>query len=116
MASPLDHLNAKVFSEQLHTTFHIHADTGEPLPVELIEVEEKEATPTLELFFLRFRGPQSPRLPQSIYRLRHDKLGSFEIFLTVIGADQQGTLYESVFNRFRKNPADARPGQSKDRA
>ena len=40
---------------------------------------------------------------QQTHRLEHEKLGEFEIFLTPVSADQQnGTIYEAVFHRFRK--------------
>jgi hypothetical protein len=36
--------------------------------------------------------------------MEHEKLGEIEIFLTPISADQQnGTMYEAVFHRFRKS-------------
>ncbi|MBZ5507918.1 MAG: hypothetical protein LAO78_20850 [Acidobacteriia bacterium] len=114
MLTPLDKLNAQVFSEQLHTQFKVKPGSAEPLilepmTLELIEVKHGDTSPQIELFLLHFRGPSAPRLPQSIHRLEHDKLGSFEIFLTAIGAEPQGILYESVFHRFRKSaPADSK--------
>jgi hypothetical protein len=103
MPSSLDRLNAKIFSEQLHTQFKVHSGDAGPMALELIEVMERDTSPKLELFTLQFRGPATPRLAQQIYRLEHEKLGSFEIFLTAIGADpEQRILYESVFHRFRK--------------
>ena len=94
MLTPLDKLNAKVFSEQLHTQFKVKPDgaepmTSEPMMLELVEVKHGDASPQMELFSLHFRGPSAPRLPQRIHRLEHDRLGSLEIFLTAIGAEPQ---------------------------
>ena len=35
--------------------------------------------------------------PQRIYRLRHDRLGAFEVFLVPIGPDAVGMRFEAVF-------------------
>lgn len=102
MLTPLEQLNAKVLSEQLHTQFKLQGDSAAPITLELVEVKESNVSPQIELFSLHFRGPSSPHLPQQIHRMEHDKLGTVEIFLTAVGAEPQGILYESVFNRLRK--------------
>ena len=103
MSTPLESLNSKSFSEQLHTQFRLLRDGLDPLPLELIEVKESDPSPKIELFSLQFRGPAAPYLPQHIYTLEHDKLGRFAIFLTAIAGDAESITYESVFHRFRKN-------------
>jgi hypothetical protein len=106
MPTPLKQLNAQIFREQLHTRFKVNVEGGEPLVLELNEVEERSDSPAMELFSLHFVGPFTPRLAQKIHRLEHEKLGDFEIFLTAVGADpQQGTVYECVFHRFRDKKA-----------
>ncbi|HEX4602657.1 MAG TPA: hypothetical protein VH724_01565 [Candidatus Angelobacter sp.] len=120
MSTPLDKLNAKVFSEHLHTKFKVHLGDAAPMTLELVEVKDSDPSPQIELFTLHFLGPAAPRLPQQTHRLEHDKLGIFEIFLTAISAEPQGILYESVFHRFRTPPApqskdhQAKDNQSKD--
>jgi hypothetical protein len=37
-------------------------------------------------------------LPQAIYQLEHDRMGTMDIFLVPIGPDGQGMGYEAVFN------------------
>jgi len=98
---PLDAFNSKSFAEQLHTKFRVHLASPGPLELELVEVKDHETAPNLELFSLGFRGPHSPRLNQQIHRFEHEKLGVFELFLTPVAADPDGTLYEVVFHRFR---------------
>lgn len=102
METPLEKLNAQLFAAQLQTRFMTRLHDSTAVELELSEVEERETSPKIELFFLRFRGPQAPRLPQRIYRLDHEKLGAFGIFLTAIGEDETGIHYESVFHRLRK--------------
>jgi hypothetical protein len=103
MSTPLDDLNAKIFREQLNSQFTVHQDNAAAITLELVDVAENDLSPKMELFSLSFRGPFRPRLDQQTHRLKHEKLGEFEIFLTPISADQQnGTVYEAVFHRFRK--------------
>lgn len=105
MSTPLDDLNAKIFREQLHSQFKVFVDDTESIMLELVDVAENELSPKMELFSLSFRGPFRPQLYQQTHRLDHEKLGAIEIFLTPISADQQnGTMYEAVFHRFR-NPS-----------
>jgi uncharacterized protein DUF6916 len=98
----LDKFNAQIFAEQIHTTFKVRAGNPGDVSLELIEVNERETTPKMELFSLVFRGPVEPRLNQHIHPLRHEKLGSFDLFLTPVGLEPAGALYEAVFHRFRK--------------
>ena len=102
MAGTLDKLNGKVFAEQLHTTFKISMGEAAPLLLELTAVREYETSPKTEQFSLLFLGPQTPRLDQQIYRFEHEKLGTFDLFLTAVGADATGITYEVVFHRLRK--------------
>jgi hypothetical protein len=102
MLTSLDTLNAKVFTEQLHTQFSVQLGSAEPVMLELVEVSERDNGPRMELFSLLFRGPDRPRLEQRTHRLEHAKLGTFEIFLTAVEGDAQGIVYESIFHRFRK--------------
>jgi uncharacterized protein DUF6916 len=104
MPTPLQNLNAKLFREQLNSTFKVQHEPAGAITLELIDVIESDLSPKMELFSLHFRGPFRPRLEQQMHHLEHEKLGDFEIFLTPISADQQnGTIYEAVFHRFRKS-------------
>ena len=49
-------------------------------------------------FSLLFQGPREPVLPQRMYRLNHDRLGEFDLFIVPIGADDEGVHYEAVFS------------------
>ena len=103
MPTPLQNLNAKLFREQLNSPFNVQHGPAGAIALELIDVIENDLSPKMELFSLHFRGPFRPRLDQQMHRLEHEKLGDFEIFLTPISADQRdGTIYEAVFHRFRK--------------
>jgi hypothetical protein len=104
MSVSLENLNLKLFREHLHSNFKVQDGAAGTLLLELVDAIEGNTSPKLELFSVYFRGPFTPRLPQQIHRLEHEKLGVVEIFLTPIEADQEkGTIYESVFHRFRKS-------------
>ena len=68
--------------------------------IELISVEVKPTREGTERkpFVLTFRGPVDVLLPQSIYALKHKKLGKMEIFLVPVDQDKHYVFYEAVFN------------------
>ncbi|HEY6250326.1 MAG TPA: hypothetical protein VI685_10210 [Candidatus Angelobacter sp.] len=101
METPLEKLNAKVFAEHRRSKFHTQLGDRK-VELELLSVEEPESSPKVEVFFLTFHGPLTPRLPQRIYLLEHEKMGTFSIFLTAIAGDAEGISYEAVFNRYKK--------------
>ena len=102
METALEKLTAGIFAEHVHTTFNTQLGDAR-IVLELSSVVEHELSARQEAFSLVFRGPVTPRLPQKIYRLEHEKLGTFSIFLTAIEGDADGISYEAVFNRVRKN-------------
>ena len=101
----LETFTVETFAPQLGARFRIRPDGLEPLEVVLIEVTElgggaggTAAGPGRRTTFsIVFRGPRTPLLPQRIYRMEHEALGTFEIFLVPIGPDQEGMRYEAVF-------------------
>lgn len=48
-------------------------------------------------FSLVFLGPPTPILPQQIYRLSHETIGTFDLFLVPIGRAAGGIRYEAIF-------------------
>ncbi len=104
MSNALDALNSRIFAGQLHTKFKVIVAGQAPLELALIEVKEHETAPRFELFTLAFQGPHAPRLNQQIHHFEHEKLGPFDLFVTAIGVDEHGLVYEAVFHR-RKQPS-----------
>ena len=49
-------------------------------------------------FSLVFLGKDPRVLPQRLYRLEHEELGTLTIFLVPVGKDAEGVLYQAVFN------------------
>jgi hypothetical protein len=101
----LESLSAASFDPHRTTVFRLETG-GEPLPLELVEVQRASyaADPAAvgpngrrEPFSLVFRGPRSPWARQGLHRLEHDGLGSLELFLVPLGPDAAGMRYEAVF-------------------
>jgi hypothetical protein len=93
------------FLPYIDDTFHVVLGSMPPLELVLSSATEVgknygrgagivERTP----FSIIFLGPMNPILPQRIYRLEHEGLGAFEIFLVPLGPDKGKMQYEAVFN------------------
>jgi hypothetical protein len=82
------------FEPLLRQRFRVHPSEGPPFELELVRVTEIPREPGGRApFSLEFAGGPSPPLPQRIYRVEHDALGTLEIFLVPIASDR----YEAVF-------------------
>ena len=98
----LDTLHYEDFVPHIKTRFQMQVDESTTLEIELISVEDKSPSPRQEQFLLTFRAPLEAPPQQSLYQLRHEKLGSGRLFLVPIARDGDGLTYEAVFNRKRK--------------
>jgi hypothetical protein len=102
----LESLEAATFEPHRATVFYLQTG-GEPLPLELVEVQRARYADDpaavgpngrRQPFSLVFRGPRSPYARQGTYLLEHDGLGSVSIFLVPLGPDASGMRYEAVFS------------------
>ncbi len=99
----LEDFTVETFSEHLGSTFRIHPGVPPPLDVELISATGlggstgEEPPGSRQPFSIVFRGPGDALLPQRIYRMEHDRIGSFELFIVPIGPDEKGLRYEAIF-------------------
>ena len=93
------------FARQLNTVFRVKVEAPRPVELTLVEVKRFASGPSdpngMERFSVFFNGPLDLHLPQRTYRMEHDQLGSFDIFIVTISQDQRGFLYEAVFNYFK---------------
>ena len=100
----LDMVTRDDFARCLGSRFRLHVDSGKPVEVELIAATALASRPPIEglakrgPFSIVFRAPRDFLVPQKIYQLQHDKLGTLDIFLVPIGPDAHGMRYEAVFN------------------
>jgi hypothetical protein len=56
----------------------------------------------MERFSVQFRGPEKIFLPQDTYRITHEQMGDFDLFLVPVAREELGFRYEAVFNYFIK--------------
>jgi hypothetical protein len=91
-------LTKEAFAENLNTKFRIPVQGGSAAELELVEVVETMATPSRQQFSVFFRGPLDYMLPQAIYRMEHEKMGTIDLFIVPIGKEPDGFHYEAVFN------------------
>jgi hypothetical protein len=93
------------FSEHLGTTFRVNFGESGDVDLKLVEVKgypaQVEEHAGMERFSLIFTGALDHPLSQQTYRLRHEEMGEFDIFLVPIGRDDGGFRYEAIFNYFK---------------
>lgn len=99
MAAALTH---EEFSKHLNTKFRIQISETEAIDAELTDVSEHLLSPRQERFSIVFRTSNEIFLGQGMRRFEHDQMEAFELFLVPIGRNEEGTEYESVFNRIVK--------------
>jgi hypothetical protein len=106
MSNSLETLTLDVFQPRIGETFRIHARPESEIEAELIEARALGGGPSRgpsetprrrTPFSLSFRTRLTAPLPQSIYEVVHDEMGSYEIFLVPIGPDGVGMVYEAIF-------------------
>jgi hypothetical protein len=106
-----EELTYAAFAAHQEEPFHVQVGADEPLMVTLVSVTTPgqhgpgSAPPTAsqaESFSLLFHGPRARVLPQATYQFNHPELGTFLLFIVPIGADEQSTHYEAVFNRLTR--------------
>ena len=90
------------FAENISTKFLLRTDDGNAVELELTKIREIESEPGHEQFALIFSGPGTIYVPQRTYQLEHERMGAITLFLVPIGKDENGFIYEAVFNRFIK--------------
>jgi hypothetical protein len=88
----------ETFSGRVGQEFKLTVDGATSIATTLTSATPHDATRVAAGFSLVFTGPSEPLLPQRIYRMLHDGLGEFDIFLVPIGRDDSSVRYEAVFN------------------
>jgi hypothetical protein len=100
----LDKLTVDDFRPAVGQPFAIDAGDGGTVELTLTEARtiEPGTAPTDDAghrapFALDFQGPADPVLPQAIYRIVNDAVGTLEIFVVPVGRTNSATNYEAIF-------------------
>jgi hypothetical protein len=86
------------FVAQLNTKFRVDTDAGQPREIELTEVTELSQKPRQESFAVIFLAPSDFVPVQGLYTIKHDALGTLDIFMVPVSNDKRGVRFEAVFN------------------
>lgn len=95
----IDNLHLSSFSENLNKKFRVFIGDDKTEELELIEASDSGSNPRQERFSILFRGPLDVVLEQRMYKIEHDELGAFDLFLVPVAMNEKGREYEAVFNR-----------------
>lgn len=103
----LTHLTEATFSLYVHTKFRIYTSPLTAINLELIKVSRREPsssvksakTPKLDCFSVVFRGPSNVALESRTYRVVHDQMGAFDLFIAPVDDRKKQRRYQAVFNR-----------------
>ena len=102
------YMSKSTFQAHLNTLFNVQVGTAiNGVPIRLMEIRDlvpaaEKATAAAsgrEAFALVFRGVKRDPFKQKTYTIKHDALGTFNLFLVPVGGDKTYLYYEAVFNR-----------------
>lgn len=97
----LDKLHDTDFLPYINQIFRVRLDGVEPIALELVNVTEsgpKSRPDARRPFSLYFLGPVSPQyLVQRTYRLEHEQMGAFDLFIVPLGPETGRMRYEAIF-------------------
>lgn len=101
----LDQLSLSDFAPHLGGKFTLLTEPGRKVTVELIEATAlgKSGPRPSHLaqrapFSVVFLAPKGSALTQRIYRVGHEVMGEFDVFLVPIGLAEDGLKCEAIFN------------------
>jgi hypothetical protein len=105
MSHSLETLTVDAFQSRVGETFRIRPRPDHELEAELIEARALGGGPERAgaalrrrvPFALSFRTSLTALLPQRIYEVVHEEMGTYEIFLVPVGPDGKGMVYEAIF-------------------
>lgn len=101
---PLNYISQATFEANLRTIFRVNTEGSQPLGLTLIEVSTigpvpDQTVPGRECFVLSFSGPLDRSLSQNTYRVEHDALGAFDLFIVPGKKDKKRSYYYAIINR-----------------
>ena len=92
---------SKHIGSEFQTTLGEHAVSLTLAEVKAYMPKESEEA-GMERFSVLFTGPPEVMLPQQTYRMQHEHMKEFEIFLGPISNDGKRFTYEAVFNYYKE--------------
>jgi hypothetical protein len=103
---PVFQMTRATFIPYVETKFIIDPGYTFPIEMTLIEVKDlrsaadkKRNLPGKECFMITFRPPEDTALKQGTYQIKHDALGTFELFIVPVTNKAGDIFFEAVINR-----------------
>lgn len=102
-SDPLFYYHKSAFTAYVNTKFRAQTKNGSwSIVLTLIEVKDigpvpDQNAPDKECFSLLFRSPYTLR--QNTYKLKHEALGTFDLFLVPLRNSGTGRKYAAIINR-----------------
>jgi hypothetical protein len=95
---------ADFFKSYINTVFKLCPDGVLPLELKLIEIREQNQ-PVIDEFTLIFTGPLDRVARESTYRIEHESLEPFEMFIGPFFTPMKkdAVYYQAVFTRFKED-------------
>ncbi len=92
----------ETFKDRVGNVFTLDHESLPAVPLTLIEATAKPShfvRPGMRLpFSLIFCDDGKQILPQSLYSLKNDELGTVTFFMVPVGRDARGVHYQALFN------------------
>jgi hypothetical protein len=85
----------------LDECFDVLPDEGEgpSITFQVTEVAQARTSTAKQIqFWLVFKGPAAPLLPQRMYRMRHARLGDYAVLVTALSQTAEATEYQACFS------------------
>lgn len=97
----IEELTKAKFDPLINQKFEVHPVETAMVELELIKITES-SNDYSESFSLLFRGPGDKIFRHDTHKMKHPKLGEFDLFIgPVIYPKTDGVYYEAVFNRLK---------------
>ena len=91
-------LRRATFSANEGTAFTFRLGSERTVAMKLNKVSDARRGANQEQFSIFFLGPLELFLQQALYQVSHSTMGSFALFIVPIAKENNGFLYEAVFN------------------
>jgi hypothetical protein len=102
MEAEREELRYETWKAHLNSTFTIKTAPTE-VPLQLINISEQKFSSRQERFSVYFKGPLEGFLPQHSYPFQHEVMGMVDLFIVPIAQENDGFVYEAVFNKIISN-------------
>ncbi|MGD9824421.1 DUF6916 family protein [Desulfobacter sp.] len=96
----LEKLNKASFDPYLNDSFEIDLENSKVVNAKLIEVQDTSSG-VVESFSLIFQAPATAPFYQGTYKIKHEKMGEFPVFMVPVGPRRGMLEYQVIFSRLK---------------